>query len=206
MIELVQDVLDMLTLYFVYLYPGLISMFIYQFAKGRELSENKTTFIKGVSLSYVYTVILSFICHREVNQFTILDHVIMVVGAVILPIILNGVMRSNWFICLLRKIKIDVEPYDNILDLIKEKETDREKGICIKVFLDNQGIMYEGKLREHESDVNKNQVICLSGYRRYIKEQNKFKVVHDYSADNSQWVYLKIDDVTRMEITYENAK
>lgn len=202
----VESILNLLTHYFVYIYPGLVSMFVYQFVKGHKLLENKMTFIKGVSLSYVYTVILGFFCNKEVDQLTWIHHIIILMVALILPILLNYIMKSKLFVDILRKLRIDTEPYDNVLDLIKGKEINREKGIVLKVFLDNQGIMYEGKLREHESDENKTQMVGLSGYRRYTKEGNKFVVKNDYSNDNSRWVVLKIKDVTRIEIKYEDEK
>ena len=78
--------------------------------------------------------------------------------------------------------------------------------IVLKLFLDNNDIMYEGSLRYHESDINKKQTICLSGYRRYIKENGKYVVKQDYNNDNSRWVMLDISEITRVEIKYHTNK
>lgn len=206
MVNTIKDLLDLLTLYFVYLYPGIISVFIFRFIRGRSIVESKITVIKGITISYIYTTIINVIFKTQVSEYTICQHLLLVSGAFILPVILNAIMRSQKFRYILNLLKINTELSDNLWDLIKSKETHPNKGIAVKVFLDNQGIMYEGKLREHESDPNKSQLVCLSGYRRYVKQDNSFTVKNDYAGDNSRWVAIKSNDITRIEIKYEDAK
>lgn len=59
---------------------------------------------------------------------------------------------------------------DTVWDYIQYRDKEKD-GIVLKVFLDNKDIMYEGCLRYRESDIDKEQAICLSGYRRYIKKK-----------------------------------
>lgn len=206
MVNTIKDLLNLLTLYFVYLYPGIISVFVFRFIRGRSIVESKITVIKGVTISYIYTTIINVIFKTQVSEYTICQHLLLVTGAFILPVILNAIMRSQKFRCILNWLKINTEISDNLWDLIKSKETRPNKGISVKVFLDKQGIMYEGKLREHEADANKSQLVCLSGYRRYVKQDNSFTVKNDYAGDNSRWVAIKSNDITRIEIKYEDAK
>lgn len=206
MVELIKDVLDALTLYFVYFYPGIITMFVYRFVRGRSIIENNMTLIKGVTISYVYVAIMSFFMKKNVNAFSAWEHILLLLVAFLIPILWNLVIKGKLFRKVLCYLKIDTELSDNLLDLIRSKETDIQKGIVLKVFLDKQSLMYEGKLREHESDIGRQQIICLSGYRRYVKNDNSYLVKNDYSGDNSRWVAIKDEDITRIEIKYEDAK
>lgn len=206
MVNLIKDVLDSLTLYFVYFYPGIISMFVYRFVRGRSIVEDKITLIKGITISYIYVTIMTFLLRKSVGDFSVVEHFFLLLISIVTPILWNGSIKSKKFRNVLDWLKIDTEISDNLMDLVKSKETDTKKGIVLKVFLDKQDLMYEGKLREHESDINKSQVICLSGYRRYVKKDNVFSVKNDYSGDNSRWVALKSDDITRIEIKYEEEK
>lgn len=66
--------------------------------------------------------------------------------------------------------------------------------------------MYEGSLRLHESDPYREQYICLSRYRRYIKEDGVFVIKNDYASNRAKWVYLKMETVDRVEISYKEPK
>lgn len=204
--DLIRDVLDSLTLYFVYFYPGIITIFLYRFIRGRSIVENQMTFIKGITISYIYVAIMSLFRQKAANDFTVCEHILLILIAFMIPIIWNLTIKSIIFKKVLCWLKVDTELSDNLLDLIKSKETNPKNGIVLKIFLDNQGLMYEGKLRDHESDESKQQIICLSGYRRYIKIDNSYSAKNDYSGDNSRWVAIKDKDITRIEIKYEDEK
>ena len=105
----------------------------------------------------------------------------------------------------MNKININTTVETSVWDYIHYRDKDK-KGIVLKVFLDDKDIMYEGSLRYHESDTTKQQTICLSGYRRYVKENGKFVPKQDYDNDNSRWVLINITDITRVEIKYDSAK
>ena len=206
MVELIKSIIDSLTLYFAYIYPGIITIFIYGFVRGRSIVENKITLIKGITISYVYVIIMNLLLNRQVSEYSIFEHFLLILVSFVVPIIWNAIVKSKIFRNVLHWLKIDTEICDNLLDLIKSKEHDPKKGIALKVFLDKQELMYEGKLREHEADINKSQIICLSGYRRYIKKNDAFEVKNDYSGDNSRWVALKSEDITRIEIKFGEEK
>lgn len=55
---------------------------------------------------------------------------------------------------------------DDVWDDIQYKY---EQGINLKIFLELKAIMYEGSLRYRESTLDKNRILCLSSYRRYVK-------------------------------------
>ena len=94
---------------------------------------------------------------------------------------------------------------DTVWDYIQYRDKEK-KGIVLKVFLDDKDIMYEGSLRYRESDPEKEQAICLSGYRRYVKENGRYIPKQDYNNDNSRWVLINVKEITRSEIKYASEK
>ena len=198
-----------LTLYFDYLVPGFISLFFFSFLRGKSFDESKKTLIKSVAVSYIYLSIYSFIFSREVFEFGVIDHIILIAAAFALPFILSKILKFKWFRLFMDKLGIDTELRDDILSVIKEKDTDG-KGIVMKAYLDKYGLMYEGFLREHESDPEKPGFICLSGYRRYIEVHGEYKIDIDYDKQGSKkdkyWIELKMDNIDRLEIVYSDPK
>lgn len=201
----IQDILQSLELYFIYIYPGFITIFVYLFTKAQRLKEKKYVIIISVIISYVYVVIYRWIRNYDkLSQFTVKDHVIILAISILVPIIWHRISLSKCLECFFREIKINTTIETNVWDYIHSR--DREgKGIVLKVFLDDN-IMYEGSLRYHESDVSKKQTICLSGYRRYEKKDGRYITCRDYNNDNSRWVMLAMSDVTRVEIKYSSDK
>lgn len=201
----IQDVLQSLELYFIYIYPGFITVFVYLFTKAQKLKKKKYVIFISVIISYIYVVVYRWIRnYDELSQFTVEDHVIIICISVLVPIIWHYVSMSKCLEFFLKKININTTIETNVWDYIRNRDKKGE-GIVLKVFLDDN-VMYEGSLRYHESDVNKKQKICLSGYRRYEKEAGKYSVKQDYNNDNSRWVMLKVSDVVRIEIKYKSDK
>lgn len=195
-VKTAKDILEAMGLYFKYLYPGFLSIWIYSFINGKSLKENKNLIVKSVIISYLYNLCYS-------------NDVFLIISSVLLPYIYYILLSSSWLERKLEFLRIKTSLSDNILDLIKRKEKDTNKGIAVKLFLDDKGIMYEGKLRVNESDKEKEQIICLSGYRRYTKNEHgkyEVKLNNDHSGDNSRWVIIKYEDVSRIEVLYEEDK
>lgn len=55
----VKDLLGVLKEYFIYIYPGIISLFIFRFANGKKFVEDKISLLKSIVISYVYVILLS---------------------------------------------------------------------------------------------------------------------------------------------------
>lgn len=204
--KVIQDILQCLEQYFVYLYPGFVTIFIYSFTKAKGFKLNKTLIVLSVIISYLYVLIYRFIRGiNEIASFKIYDYIIILIISIVLPFIWNFISKAKWMEKILHKLNINTTIETNVWDYIHNRDKDK-KGIILKVFLDDKDIMYEGSLRYHESDKKKEQTICLSGYRRYVKENGKFVVKQDYNGDNSRWVLIKMCDVTRTEIMYDSEK
>lgn len=65
---------------------------------------------------------------------------------------------------------MEISLSSDVLNNIKGLETNKDNGIVLKVYINNSEIMYEGKMRAHELKKDREQLIYLSGYREYYKD------------------------------------
>lgn len=205
MVAIIDELLELLEKYFVYVYPGCITILIYHFSKAKGTKLNKSTVGICVVISYIYIILYKAFCKREVSQFSNGDYIGILLISIVLPVIWNRVSKSAWIEKMLNVVGFNTTIEDNVWDYIQYRDKEK-KGIVLKVFLNDKELMYEGSLRYHESDLEKKQVMCLSGYRRYIKENGKYTVKQDYNNDNSRWVLINIEEITRAEIKFATEK
>lgn len=201
----IKEVIEVLDKYFIYLYPGFISLYIFYFSKDRKMKGNINTIITSVIISYIYILIYRTLCGRPVDNFKDIDYVILLIVSIILPVILYRICKLEQMEHILEKIGFNTSLEDDVWAYIQSRDKKKE-GIVLKVFLDDKNLMYEGCLRYRESNGVKEKTICLSGYRRYIKDGEKYYVKQDYNNDNSRWVLIDISSITRSEIKYETEK
>lgn len=193
-IKVAEEILQLLNSYLIYFIPGYISIWEYSFLKGKHINENINIIIKSIIVSYLYVKVSM---HKDW---------VTIIIAFIVPYIYYLLQTFEWFDKVLKFMRINTSITDNVLDLIQNKEK-KKKAVNLKLFMDEKGIMYEGQLRVHESDNQKEQVICLSGYRRYIKNDvGKYEVKNDYNGDKKRWVLLKYNDADRIEVQYADEK
>lgn len=205
MVETFREVLELLEQYFVYIYPGFITIMINHFTKARGTNLNKSTLGISIVISYVYIILYQYFFKINVSKFSDKDYVLMLVISILIPIIWHWIKKLKLTEIILNKIGINTTLEDTVWDYIQYRDKEK-KGIVLKVFLDDKDIMYEGSLRYRESDPEKEQTICLSGYRRYIKENGRYIVKQNYNNDNSRWVMIKAQEITRSEIKYASEK
>lgn len=205
-IQGIKELLEIIRLYIVYVYPGFITLVIYRFAISKSVEENKNTFIKSIIISYLYTLTFFLIFKIEPIKFKIWHHIIIVLIAVIVPISWNLIVRQSWFKYIISKIGIRTEIYDNLMDIMFYKEN---AVVWVRAYMDEQKVMYEGSLRHYESDINRQQQVILSGYRMYNYNENTKKYdikVFDYALDQKQWVRILEKNITRMEFVYQSEQ
>lgn len=209
MSDFVADILFVLKEYFIYLYPGAITFFTFKFARGKKLSEDKISVLKMLIISYLYVSLVGLFIPFDIMNAPTKIHIILIALSFVTPIILNIFSRFKWVHTVLKWLSINTLFNDNMLDVIVSQEkNDKKNGIALKIFMDDKGLMYEGMLRVHESDPNRDRKIALSGYRRYVydEEGKRFVVKNDYNCDNSRWVVVDEKDISRIEIKYANPK
>ena len=124
----------------------------------------------------------------------------LIVIACVIPIALNILIKNNWINKPLKFIGLDTEIYDNQMDILFRKE---KGSVWVRVYLDEQNIMYEGALRNYESDLSKEQSVILSGYKmNEINENKEYILKYNFENDHKQWVRIMQTNITRIEFDY----
>ncbi len=204
-IEIVRQILEVLEKYFIYLYPGYVTLFIYYFSKAKKIHFNKSFSFMCVIISYIYILLYRFIVGREVIDFVEVDYVVILCMSIIIPTVWSRISRTWWIEKFLNRLGFYTSIEDNVWDYIQYRDKEK-KGIVLKVFLDDKDLMYEGSLRYREYDPEGESNICLSGFRRYTKKDGVYIPKQNYNNDNSRWVLINIKEITRTEIKYDSDK
>lgn len=202
-IDGIIELLEIVKRYIIYIYPGFITLVIYRFAIYKSVEENKNTVIKSIIISYFYTLPFSLLSKIDPTTFKFVHHITITLIAIAIPILWNIIIRKKWFKTIIRKIGIKTEIYDNLMDIMFNKENGT---VWVRAYMDKEKIMYEGSLRHYESDINRQQQVILSGYRMYNYNKNteKYEKTFDYSNDQKQWVRILEENITRMEFVYQS--
>ena len=212
MLEIVSDILQILNNYITYIYPGLLSIFVYKYIEGRKFEENYILVIKSISISYLYIVFLQKVIrlNMSIPKLTrILPHVILLTVSIILPIVLYKIVNAKWFEKLKKRLNIKTRMSSNPIEIALSNE----KEPWVSVYMDELGVMYDGYIRNYVKDTEHMSYLMLSQYR--ISKLNEDTNVYEQTfpteiegtvanVSKKEWVILYFKDITRIEILYNN--
>lgn len=208
----VEEVLQILNNYITYIYPGLISIFVYKYLDGKKIEENRIIIIKSIVISYLYIVFLQKIIQFDLHNpkpTRVLLHVILLIVSIVLPIILYKTVNAKWFEKIVKWLKISTRRSSNPIEIALSKG--EKPWVC--VYMDELGIMYEGYIRNYVKDVERMTYIMLSQYRiSKIKENtNTYEQTYPVSIQGTvsdvskkDWVILYFEYITRIEMIYND--
>ena len=212
MLKNITDILQILNNYITYIYPGLISIFIYKYLEGKKFKENNIIIIKSIAISYLYIVFLQKIIHLNLNipKLTkIFPHIVLLSVSIILPIIFYKCVNAKWFEKIQKWLNISTRMSSNPIEIILSKE--EKPWVC--VYMDELGIMYEGYIRNYVKDVDRLTYLILSQYKisKFKENTNEYAQTYPIDSDGeplnvskADWIILYFEHITRIEIVYKN--
>lgn len=206
-VDELKDIMLMLQNYFVYIYPGIISLAVFKFVRGCAVEENKNLLIKGIAISYLYVLTLQQFLQVDLNDAASIPlsfHAWLLLISVAVPYIWWKILSSNCFKCFLKKRGIDTNIEENPLDIIRQHES----SVWLNVYLED-GVMYSGYLRNYVSELNRARYMMLSQYRvnRFDSTTNAYKMVYPRAGENESkkdWVILDRKKIIRIEVAFKN--
>ena len=212
MLVFFTEVLQILNNYITYIYPGLLSIFVYKYLEGKKFEENNIIVIKSIAISYLYMVFLQKVIQLNLNipKLTkIFPHLVLLIVSVVLPIILYKIVNAQWFEKVQKWMKISTRRSSNPIEIALSKgET---PWVC--VYMDEIGIMYEGYIRNYVKDVDRLTYLMISQYKisKLDESTNTYKqtypaIIPGTVSDVSKkdWVILYFEYITRIEIVYNS--
>ena len=213
MVEKIQELLNILTDYIIFIYPGFLSFYIFKYIEGKKVEETSLLVIKSIVLSYIYLIVLSCFIHFDIkdpNSISKIGHIIIFIASIGLPVLLYTVVEAKWFIKLQKKFKITTRRISNPIQLALWND----KNLLACVYMDDYGIMYEGQIRNYVRDTDRLNYLMLSNYKisrinKTSEEYSKYdqtypveKSAEDKKIRHNEWVILYFDKISRIEILY----
>lgn len=200
-IEGIRELLRIVSTYIVYIYPGFITLSIYNFARAKKLEKNKLLIIESFCISLLYVLPISYVLQVEPQYFKTEQHISLIILAILCAIGLNLFVHTQLCRGILNILGINTTVDDSIMDIMFYKG---KRSVYLTAYMDEKKIMYEGWLIHYEPDLNRTQQIVLSNYRQceYNEKTKSYNKRIDYSNDSTKYVRLLEENITRMEFDY----
>lgn len=214
-VELLSDteqlgiVMQNITTYVIYIYPGIISIYLYNFFVARTTKDTQVFVIKSFAISYLYNLFIQtlfsymYFLKEKPDKNSVVYNIILIMVAFFVPYCCHKFKMSKIFASICECLNISTSVTDVPFELLGDKE---EKYICLKVYLKDEPYAYIGYLGEYEYEDNHEKYVILTGYRKYyIKTNSKEKLVAGYSTEEyNEKVFIKFNDIKRIEKIGEN--
>lgn len=204
-----SNVMQNIASYVIYIYPGFISIYLYNFFVARKTKDTQALILKSFAISYLYNIFIQTIfskinfLNNRFSENSIAYNVYLIAVAFLIPYIIYRVKISNTFASICEKLKISTSVTDVPFELLGDKEEDY---ICMKIYLANEPYAYIGYIEEYEYEEEREKYLILTGYRKYYISDMKDEVlVAGYDADDyKEKVFIRFNDVKRIEKISEN--
>lgn len=193
-IENFINIINAIPQYIIYVYPGYLTIYIYNFFRARNIVDSKSVVLKSLAISYFYVLL----CRKLSISSDLILNCMLIILSLVSAFIAFHITRSKFTSMVFDFFGISTTFNDNELEALEELD----QGTWLVTYLNDDNIVYEGWLFSKEMEPNKRQCICLSGYRKYLLNDSG-KPIHpyidDYSEDNNEKVIIFYDSVKRIE-------
>lgn len=185
-------ILDSIANYIVYFYPGYLTIYVYYFLKAKTLKDEKGIVAKSVVISFLYKT-----CLDRLNiNLEMTYHVLMLCSSVIVPYIAILIQESDALKDLFEFLKIRTSFKDNEIDILDNGDFSP----WLKIYMQNEKIVYEGFLGSKELEEGKRQFISLKKYRKYVLDAEgkpKEPFIEKHNTDDE--VIIFYDEIKLIE-------
>ena len=205
-IELLADsekasvVMQSLAGYIVYLYPGIISIYLYNFFNAKTTHNTQAFLAKSFAISYLYNVLLLKISSKTncISMNGIRYNIVLLIFSFSIPYFWHSFRKSEFFAKVCGWFEISTSVTDVPFELLEDKD---EIYTCLKVYMKDDPYLYIGYIGEYEYESENDKFIILTGYKKYlIKDNLEEKLIVDNKADQyNEKVYIKLGDIKIIE-------
>lgn len=206
-VENILKIIDSLAEYIVYFYPGYMTIYIFYFLRAKTLKDENKVIAKAVVISFIYKLFVDKVPLDKLSQgripldSQIIYHVLLILIAVIVPYIGYRMQNSEKIIGIFNLLKITTRFEDNEIDILDNQEI----SAWLKVYMQDEKIVYEGFLGDKELESGKRQFISLRKYRKYIlgddgRPKEPYIEEHDSDDDVVVIFYNQIKTIEKNQI------
>jgi hypothetical protein len=197
----IKDLLSSLPLLIIYIVPGYVFISEMNFILGNKKVDDKNILLKSVAISFIITNLLSVLYLKTYNAnfdislpknifFTIL---ITIVFAYVVSIFLKSEICGSAFKYLNISNSLKSDIFNDLVDF--------ELGMWIRVYLQDEKLIYQGKIRKFDrTSEDGNTYIALSNY---LLQNYDGEILENSEEFNTRWVLISLKDNFRIELFYE---
>lgn len=210
--EQANIVMQNIASYVIYIYPGFISIYLYNFFVSRTTKNTQALVVKSFAISYLYNLIiqasLDVLCFikQKPSKNSVVYNMILIVVSFLVPYIGYRFKRSKIFAGICTGLGIETSATDVPLELLSDEG---EKYTCLKVYLKDEPYVYIGYLGSYEYEDGHDKYLILTSYRKYYIKNNRYeKIIARHGRDTyKEKVFVKFEDIKIIEkIEEDRAK
>ena len=193
--EQFKVVLQSISSYVIYIYPGIISIYWNNFLQAKSTKDTQALIIKSFSISYLYNVILNTILKN--NTKTIIYNVLLLIMSIVIPFFYWKIKYSKILRHICEHLGIRTCISDVPFELLKNSE---EQYTCLKIYVKDDDSVYIGYMDKYEYEDDKERFIILAGYKKYSYINGKEEIIVDNEAEQfNQKVFIKYSEIKVIE-------
>lgn len=197
----ILKILDSISKYVIYFYPGYLTIYVYYFLKAKTLKDGKSVVWKAIAISFLYKLCLDKLPVSSELSY----HFWMILVSVIVPYFAYLLQKSETIIDVFDFLDISTRFEDNEIDILDNGEM----SAWVRVYIQDENIVYEGFLGDKELESGKRQFISLKKYRKYMLDDNgkpKEPYIENHNTDDDVVVifYDKIKIIEKNKIESDN--
>lgn len=203
-VEQVNIIIQNIAGYVIYVYPGIISIYLYNFFIARTTQNTQAFIIKSFAISYLYNLFLQTVFFEMCfwkkipEKNSVAYNILLIIVAFLIPYCCHRLKTSKVFTSICGWLGISTSVTNVPFELLGDEE---EKYTCLKIYLRDEPYVYTGYLGEYEYEDGQDKYVILTGYKKYyVESTEKEKVVYGYNEeDYNEKVFIRFSDIKIIE-------
>lgn len=194
--EKTMNIIRNVSTYVIYIYPGIISLYLLYFFEAKNIKETNAFVIKSFAISYIYNILLQQWSFYEKNE--IVYNIFLVLFSITAPYLVYKIKYGKILLCICNCLKIRTCIDSRAFELLKGEN---EKYTFLKIYIKDSEVIYVGYMENYEVEMTTENFVILTSYRKAVQRKDgrlKF-LIKNNTQDANDKVYIKCDEIKCIE-------
>lgn len=190
----IDELIECVFTYIPLIYPGIISVYFFNFCNAVDDKDIKLFFLKAVCIGYFYDIVMRFLHIDKTNL--LLYNAILCFVSILCPFVLFQLFK------LLKKRNLlsFMGIYTSMIDNDYEEMCSGQGNNYLRIYDKNKPLIYEGYVRTYEKDDSRRQYIILVGYKIICYDENyEERILRESTEDGNDCIIVYHENIRMME-------
>lgn len=194
--EKTMNIIRNVSTYVIYIYPGIISLYLLYFFEAKNIKETNAFAIKSFAISYIYNILLQQWTFYEKRE--VVYNLLLILISLLTPYFVYRIKYGKILLYICNWLKIRTCIDSRAFELLKGED---EKYTFLKIYLKNSEIIYLGFMENYELEMTTENFVILTSYRKAMqKKDGKLKfLIKNNVQDANDKVYIKCSEIKCIE-------